>query len=176
MNINTDTQPRSFREKLVWPGIIFMFIGISFTLMSITLFLAVSDQSFGVENDYYAKAVAWDETAADRASSEALGWSAKVTLSESVDLSGKRAVMIELTDADGEPVEARASQFYAFHHARRGEAREFALARIAPGRYSAGAPLVRDGLWQLRLRFERDRDVFIDRVDVYTGAEASDER
>lgn len=166
---------RRFRDKLVWPGMVFILISISFTLMSITLYLAVSDRSFGVEDEYYAKAVSWDETAADRAASEALGWSIDLTLAPDVDLSGKRAVMVVLTDSQGEPVEAKASEVYAFHHARRKEAVQFDLTRIAPGRYSAGAPLLRDGVWQVRLRFERGRDVFLARLDVSTEANENGE-
>ena len=163
---------RPLREKLVWPGIVFMLIGISVTLMSITLFLAVSDQSFGVEDEYYAKAVSWDETAADRAASDALGWTISVSLAPEIDLSGKRAVMVTLTDAEGDPVEASASDVYAFHHARRNDPVEFGLTRIARGRYSAGAPLLRDGVYQLRMRFTSGRDVFLARLNVSTEPSA----
>lgn len=166
--------PRTLRERIVWPGIIFMFLGISFTLMSITFYLAISDESFGVEEDYYAKAVVWDETASQKAASDALGWNAEVTLAPTLDLSGKRAVMVVLTDNEGEAVEATPSPVFAFHHARRNETQNFDLARIARGRYSAGAPLERDGLWQLRLRFERGHDVFFTTVDLSTTPETAE--
>ncbi|MEO0630065.1 MAG: FixH family protein [Planctomycetota bacterium] len=168
MTAHTTAPKRTFRQKLVWPGIIFMFLGVSFTLMSITLFLAVSDESFGVEENYYAKAVSWDEDSAALAASEQLGWHAEVTLAPSLDLSGKRAVMVVVTDAEGNAVEATASPVFAFHHARRNETLEFDLRRIAPGRYSAGAPLTRDGLWQLRMRFTRGHDVFFETIDLST--------
>lgn len=159
---------RSLREKLVWPGMVFGLISISVTLMSITLFLAVTDKSFGVEENYYAKAVSWDESAADLAASEALGWSAGVQLSPELDLSGKRGVMVTLTDANGDAVESTVSPVFAFHHARRNEPVEFDLVRIARGRFSAGAPLERDGLWQLRLRFTSGHDVFLHTLDLST--------
>ncbi len=167
-------QPRALREKLVWPGIVFFLIGTSVTLMSITLFLAVSDRSFGVEEDYYAKAVSWDEDAADRAASDALGWTASVELAPELDLSGSRAVMVVLTDAQGEPVDATASDVFAFHHARRNQTVTFPLTRIAPGRYSAGAPLHREGLWQLRFRFSHGRDVFLTTTDLSTESGGPD--
>ncbi|MEO1718210.1 MAG: FixH family protein [Planctomycetota bacterium] len=162
---------RSFRDKLVWPGMVFGLIGISLTLMSITFYLAVSDESFGVEEDYYAKAVSWDESAADLAASRALGWNVDVTISPDLDLSGKRGVMVVLTDAQGEAVEAGVAPVFAFHHARRKQPVEFELARIARGRFSAGAPLERNGLWQVRLRFERGHDVFYHTADLSTHPE-----
>lgn len=165
------TMQRTFRQKLVWPGMVFGLLGISVTLMSITLFLAVSDRSFGVEEDYYAKAVSWDQDVAALAASASLGWNADVTIAPEVDLSGKRSVMVVLTDSLGAPVDAVASPVFAFHHARRNEAATFALALIAPGRYAAGASMARDGLWQLRLRFTRGSDVFLHSLDLSTSAD-----
>ena len=167
---------RSFREKLVWPGIVFGLIATSMTLMTITLTLAVSDPSFGVEEDYYAKAVAWDETAELRASSDALGWSADVSISDVVDGKGERSVTVLLTDAEGLPVDASPTKAVVFHHARRTETFELRLVRIAPGRFAAGAPLTREGLWQVRLRFEADNDVFLITTDVDTDIESSGAR
>ncbi len=173
MKRNESPAKRSLRERMIWPGIIFWLLGTSFSLMSVTLFLAVSDRSFGVEEDYYAKAVSWDADAAALAASDALGWDAEITLAPTLDLSGKRAVMVVLTDADGKAVEATASPVFAFHHTRRNETVHFDLSRIGPGRYAVGAPLLRDGLWQLRLRFTRGHDVFFKTVDLSTLSEAA---
>lgn len=158
---------RPFREKLLWPGIVFMLIGMSLTTVTTTVILATGDRAFAVEDDYYAKAVAWDETAAERAASDALGWSARCELSE-LDLSGSRSVTLWITDSTGETVDVSTVRVYAFHHARRGDSIEFPMVRIAPGRYAAGAPMERPGLWQLRIRAERGEDRFVTTLDEMT--------
>lgn len=162
-------QKRTLADKLVWPGMVFWLIGLSLTIGFTTLTLAIVT-SQAVEDDYYAKAIGWDEIAAERHASDALGWTAEVSLAKDLDPMGRRSVMVTVVDAEGAPVDATAGDFYAFHHADRGDSFEFSVVRIAPGRWSAGAPMARDGLWQVRMRFERGDDVFIPVVDIETGA------
>ncbi|MEO1584298.1 MAG: FixH family protein [Planctomycetota bacterium] len=161
---------RSFRDVLVWPGIIFGLISISMTLMTITFVLAITDSSFGLEEDYYAKAVAWDDTSSILARSNSLGWSAAITISDSLDERGNRGVMIVLTDSQGDNVDASLVEAMTFHHARRTETLAPTFARIGPGRFSAGAPLTRPGIWQFRLRFEKGSEVFLVKSDVVAGS------
>ncbi|MEM8758693.1 MAG: FixH family protein [Planctomycetota bacterium] len=163
------SEQRTLRSRLVWPGMVFWLIGMSLTIGFTTLTLAIVT-SQAVEDDYYAKAIGWDEIAAERRASESLGWTAEVSLAEELDPVGRRSVMVTVVDTDGEPVDATAGDFYTFHHADRGDSFEFPVVRIAPGRWSGAAPMTRDGLWQVRMRFELGGDVFIPVVDVETGA------
>ena len=51
---------------ILWPlGVVGM-LGVSLSVCAFTVVAATSDKSFAVEDDYYAKAVAWDDTAAQR--------------------------------------------------------------------------------------------------------------
>lgn len=158
-----------FRAWWPFPGIVFALLGMSTTLVVTTLILATNDPSFGLEEDYFAKGVAWDDTAIQMETNRTLGWDADVELAVQLDGRGDRAVTVLLTDSQGASVEGAAVEAFGFHNARRKETFSFALTEIAPGRYSAGEPLEREGRWTLRLRFVRGGDVFTTSVDAWTN-------
>ncbi len=164
-------QKKSKHPRVFWPfpGLVFVLIGLSLTMGVITVTLATNDPSFGLEEDYFAKAVAWDETAAQIQTNKDLGWNADVDLSESVDGKGERSVMVLITDQQGNAVEGASVEAFAYHNARRSATYSFDLVEIAPGRYSAGQPLSRDGKWTVRLRVTSGDDVFTASVDEWTN-------
>lgn len=149
-------------KRVFWPfpGLVFVLIGLSLTIAAVTVMLATNDPSFGVEEDYFAKAVAWDETAVQQAKNRELGWEAAAELSESLDGRGERAVTVLLRNRDGATVGGAKVEVFAFHNARRKETLSFELVEIAPGRYAGGEPMVREGKWTLRLSVTRGEDVF----------------
>ncbi len=156
------TESESAPRRVFWPfpGIVFLLIGLSLTMATVTAVLATNDPSFGLEEDYFAKAVAWDETAAQLEKNKELGWEAKAELSAALDGQGERAVTVLLTDAQGAAVEGAKVEVFAFHNARRKDTLGFELVEIAAGRYAGAAPMVRLGQWTLRLRVTRDDEVF----------------
>lgn len=162
---------KSEQQRVFWPfpGLVFVLIGLSLTMGAITVTLATNDPSFGLEEDYFAKAVAWDETAAQMQVNKALGWNADVELSKSVDGKGERSVMALITDKQGNPVDGASVEAFAYHNARRSDTYSFEFVEIAPGRYSAGQPLARDGKWTIRLRVKSGEDVFTASVDEWTN-------
>ncbi|MFI4893067.1 MAG: FixH family protein [Phycisphaerales bacterium JB058] len=153
----TKTHPRVFWP---FPGLVFVLIGMSMTLAVMTVTLATNDPSFGLEEDYFAKAIAWDETAAQLEKNRELGWEARVELSDELDGRGERSVTVLLTDGEGEALGGADVEVFGFHNARRRHTISFALVEIAPGRYTAGAPMTREGQWTLRLRVTRGEDVY----------------
>ena len=90
------------RSDLVWPaaviGLILLGMGTTFGM----LFASRVDGGPQVIEAYYEKAVAWDSTASVRASSEALGWTAAVSLEQTAG--GTSTIVVSLVDANGEPV------------------------------------------------------------------------
>lgn len=158
------------QKRVFWPfpGLVFVLIGLSLTIAAVTVTLATNDPSFGVEEDYFAKAVAWDETVAQLERNRALGWEAAAELSGSLDGRGERAVTVLLRDREGAAVEGARASVFAFHNARRKETITFELVEIAPGRYAGGAPMVREGQWTLRLSVTRGEDVFTSSVTGWT--------
>jgi len=155
--------------KVVWPAFVVGILSVSLTVCAITVVAATSDPSYAVESDYYEKAISWDESARLRAESEALGWSAVVAVTEPE--AGARALEVRLCLADGSPADGAAIRALAFHHARRGEAREIELEPVGGGGggvYRGALGPGRAGLWQVRLRAERGPDLFLLTRDVRT--------
>lgn len=137
-----------------------MLIGMSLSIAAVTVTLATRDPSFGLEEDYFAKAVAWDETAQQMEHNRQLGWDAAVELSSALDGRGERSVTVLLRDAEGGALAGAKVEVFAFHNARRRETQAFEMVEIAPGRYTAGAAMEREGQWTLRLRVVRGDEVF----------------
>lgn len=164
-------QSKQEHPRVFWPfpGMVFVLIGLSLTMAAVTITLATNDPSFGLEEDYFAKAVAWDETAAQMQTNERLGWNADVELSKTLDGKGERSITVLLTDRAGDPIEGANLEAFAFHNARRSETYQFGFAEIAPGRYAAGQALAREGRWTLRLRATQGEDVFTESIDEWTN-------
>lgn len=151
-----------------FPGLVFALLAMSMTIVVVTITLASNDPSFGVEEDYYAKAIAWDQTAEQMRLNEELGWESTVEFSPELDPHGKRVVTVLIRDRQGQPISADAVHAFAFHHARRANPVEFDLVPIAPGRYSAAADVIRDGVWTVRLRVESNGTVFTSTNECWT--------
>ncbi len=152
----------SAQSRVFWPfpGIVFALLGLSLTMATVTTVLATNDPSFGLEEDYFAKAVAWDETAAQLERNKQLGWQAEAILSGELDGRGERSVTVLLTDAQGAALASAQVEVFAFHHARRKQTLGFELVEVSPGRYAGGAPMARQGQWTLRLSVTRGDDLF----------------
>ena len=133
------------------------------------LVITSRDASFAVEPNYYAKALAWDESMAQQARNEALGWS----LGLRVDPMGVRRLMtvtVRLADRSGAPIEGAQVAVEAFHNARASRILSAALEPRGQG-YAAVMPLERPGLWEFRLRVTRGPEAFVATVtrDVAAG-------
>jgi nitrogen fixation protein FixH len=144
-------------------------LGTSWIVCGITVYAAVTDESFAIEDDYYERAVTWDETMAAKRASAALGWSATMTVSAADPHTNRRWLTVSVVDAAGEPVALDGAQAVAFHHARRGEAREVKLRSTGDGTAAGELGVGADGLWQVRLRAVRAGDVFLDTQDVWSA-------
>jgi nitrogen fixation protein FixH len=126
---------------------------------NIALVLITSrDASFAVEPDYYAKALAWDETMVQQAHNEALGWSLGLRF-EPTGERGRMTVTARLTDRAGTPLPGAHVAIEARHNARASRVFTAVLEPRTIG-YAAAMPLARAGLWEFRVRVTRGPDVF----------------
>jgi nitrogen fixation protein FixH len=123
------------------------------------MLVATRDASFAVEPDYYQKALHWDETMAQEARNEALGWTATVSF-ERAARPGEVTLTARVNDRAGRAIEGARVAVETFHSARARRVLTAALGPGAPGQYSAALPLDRPGLWEVRLRVERGGQVF----------------
>jgi len=116
------------------------------------------DASFAVEPDYYAKALAWDETMAQQARNETLGWSLGLRV-EPTGERGRVTVAVGLSDGGGAPLAGARIAIDALHNARANRVLTAVLEPRGLG-YAAMMPLARPGLWEFRVRVTRGPDVF----------------
>ncbi len=143
-----------------------MFVG-----WGVMLSLALDDPSFGVEPDYYEKALHFDAYEAQRRESRRLGWALDFEVEEA---SGKDAELsVRLLDAKRQPLDNAKVQVTAFHNARSRNVKTLVLEPRGSGRYAARLSSPRPGLWEFRFRVDKGTDRFLKviRADV---AEASE--
>lgn len=150
-------EPRD--RALRWPAAVVALLGLNVCVCTVTVIAATRIAApAGAEPDYYEKALNWDETARERAASEALGWTASLAAAPTPD--GARRLTLVLRDRDGLPVEAASVEAEVFHP-RLGARRTLRLEPLSGGLYAGAAPLEAAGLWEVRLRAERGADVWL---------------
>ena len=147
-NRPTPAAPRTTARFSIWPGAIFVLLGVNVCVVGTTIFMAVSDRTFGVEPGYYEKAVDWDKAVAQRDRNAALGWS--------IDVTDDAPLTVALTDRDGSPISGAHIDGLVFHHARSAQRLDLTLHErepvTQPGVYSMDESIMAmPGLWQVRL-------------------------
>lgn len=111
-----------------------------------------------VEQDYYNKALHWDDHEAMVQASARLGWKADITVGSAVTSQGQRALILKLTDKDGAPVEHAQVQVAFFHRAHPMDLRQAELKATGAeggGTYAGSVPLDQAGIWEFRLTVHR---------------------
>jgi len=125
--------------------------------------VASREPSFAVEPDYYQRSLEWDRTMAQEDVNRALGWSIAAA-GEPTGVSGQLQLVATLVDRAGRGVDGAQVRVEARHGARAADLVSGQLASAGTGRYAAVLPLARPGLWELRFRVERGRDVYTTRL------------
>ncbi len=140
---------------IAWPLFIVGLLTMSVVTVTITVMAARSDGGAQVIDDYYQKAVNWDETAALQAASDALGWQADVAVGPAD--ADARPVEITLRDREGLPIEGAEGTIRAFRPQRAGVVAESPLmATETPGLYRQTFPINQAGLWDFEIVATQD--------------------
>src|SRR5690554_3527765 len=141
-----------------WPVFIVGLLLVSIGASVATFVLATSDGGAQVVEDYYQKGVRWDETAALRAASAALGWQVQVAVQAGGAQAGLRTVDVVVRDRAGHLVTGLQGtvRLTRPQHAR--AVAELPLQPVAgvPGLYRLEAPIDAAGLWDFELQAVRD--------------------
>ena len=148
----------------LWPVGLALALTLSAGGNIVFMILANRDPSFAVEPDYYQKGLDWDRTMAQEAANRVLGWTAR--LEDSAPAPGGRRLVLRVLDREGRPVEGAEVTLEALHGARAAEIVRGRLTGSGQGRYGADLPLVRAGVWELRVRAARGAAVFTQRIDA----------
>jgi len=148
------------KKSLRWPIAIVGIIGLHAAAMVAVIAIATRNPSFSVEPDHYQKALGWDRLAARKQASDLLGWKAEVTTDAQLDGARTRRLACRIMDREGKPVTGATVAILAFPHARGEERVRMDLREAEAGVYAVRAPMVRAGLWELRLSALRGPDLF----------------
>mgnify|MGYP006330149751 CR=1 FL=1 len=151
-----------------WPAALVAVLVVTVAANFALLWKANSDPSFAVEPDYYQRAVLWDSTVARRARSDALQWRAAVRMASPEG--GQATIVVNLTTADGRPVDSADVRVEASHNAEGANLHEARLLATGPGLYAARIPTTAQGLWRVDLTASRGPDHFVQRTTVDNGA------
>ena len=143
-----------------WPPIIAGALAFHVISSLIVVYVATSDPSYAVEEDYYQKAVAWDEKRAQDSLNQDLGWLLEFKVTPPEKPGDLPALELTLVDADDEPLAGATVAVEAFHNARGDDIVRDVLTDAGDGVYRASLPMLRNGRWELRFTVDHDGDHF----------------
>ena len=92
------------RRDWYWPVGLVALLAASAGANIALVIITSRDTSFAVEPNYYAKALAWDQTMAQQARNDALGWALSLRIDPG-DARGGKTVTVHLADRAGAPIE-----------------------------------------------------------------------
>ena len=136
---------RNIPPHIFYPGLVIAILSMSFIANGYLLYSAQSDGGPQIIDDYYDKAVSWEESQKIQKTSDAMQWGVKVVMGEHVDKN--RRVHLTIQDQRGTPVEKLQGLVKLHHPAIKALASEAELQEVAPGRYEVLLPINRKGLW-----------------------------
>jgi nitrogen fixation protein FixH len=161
--MSTPPTAASPRRAWIWPVSIATVLVTTMTFNIVLMMVARQDESFAIEPDYYAKAVAWDATMAQERRNAALGWSATSTLALAGPATTGR-LSIVLRDRFGASVTSAVVHVEAIPNAHATERIALDLSETEAGRYVVPVASTRGGEWELRVMAERVTDRFTTHV------------
>ncbi len=148
------------KPEVRWPLFIVGLLAFQVGLGAFFFWKATSDPSFAVEEDYYQKAVNWeDKQAQDRKNTE-VGWTLDHTVGRINDDQATRTLVAELQRADDSPITGAIIRVETFHNVRAGEILRAELEETTPGQYSTQLPMLRPGLWEIRFTAQLESETF----------------
>jgi nitrogen fixation protein FixH len=158
----------------IWPTIIIVALVVDVGVGVVMMRVATHDPNYGIEPDYYAKAVAWDSTTAQSHRNDVLGW--QLTPELGPVAAGRAATLtMLLRDRTGVPVTGAHLSIEAIPVAHADEVIRSDLPAAPGGDYAAALPMERSGLWELRVVATRGEDHFTAdiRLDVSESVAAT---
>ncbi|HSO24953.1 MAG TPA: FixH family protein [Chondromyces sp.] len=147
-------------KRSPWPFVIAGALALHVLASLAMVYVATSDPSYAVEEDYYAKSMAWDATRAQERTNADLGWELAASAAPPSEPGAQPVLEVRLSDAAGAPVDGAAVAVQAFHNARSHDIIRAPLQGAGNGLYRATLPMRRDGRWELRFTVDRGTDHF----------------
>lgn len=136
--------------------------------------VAVRDPHFATEADYYQKAIRWDQTQAQAATNQRLGYTLKGPALLELDERGQATLALTLSDGLGRQVRGARLVGQAFANAYSGELVSLVFDEQSSGVYVAKLSARHTGLWVFRIAGQSGGDHFTAdvRADLTRGGGA----
>jgi len=147
-------------NALRWPLIILSLLLLNVAITAALITLSSRDPGLMVERDYDQRALRWDDFARQRRASEMLGWTADVT----IDTAGSNPrLIVRLADSNGLPMIVESAEAIAFpqSHASQSQVLRLPPVKGEPAACGAAITLTHPGLWEVRLKANRDGKTFM---------------
>ncbi len=141
-------EPRRYR--LSWAYAPVLLLGSMLAGLGTLASVAINDEGFALEPDYYAKAVAWDEAQAQAADDARLGFQLDLTGPLLARADGSARLEVSLIDREGVRLSGATLAVEAFPNAHAQRSHRLELRELSPGVYAAELRHGERGLWELR--------------------------
>jgi len=166
------TDPKN-KKSLRWPLIIVGLLSVHVCVTLFFVYVATSNPSFAVEEDYYQKGLKWDEKRAQDTINQRLGWVCKASLNASSTISEPATIRVSLHDHEGQQIDDASVKVECFALARSGQVLRVTMTSSGSGEYVAAIDARRPGLWEIRVTAERQEPeqlfTFIERTTFTTA-------
>lgn len=144
-----------------WPIAVAAILGATVVANIAVMRVANDDPSFAIEPDYYAKAIAFDSSAAAARRSAALHWTVTTATTATTASTGERILQLTLADSLGHPITGAHVTSEALFIARANRVITATLTESAPGHYEAPAAAMQPGQWEVRIAAVRGAAHFV---------------
>jgi hypothetical protein len=145
----------------LWPWVIGGALVLHVVVSLGVVFFTVSDASYAVEEDYYQKAINWDEKRAQDRTNEELGWSLTFAAAPPTTPGEQPTIEVHLVDINAAPLADAAIALDTFHKARSEDIIRITLeATGEAGLYTASPAMRHNGLWELRFTVDHNGEHF----------------
>ena len=173
MMVNAGVSSR-WRARLPWAFVPVVLLVSSALGVGGMAVVAVRDEHFATEPDYYQKALRWDQMQVQAAENQRLNYRFVLPAVVPFDRSGRTTVELKLNDEQGLPVSGAAISGEAFANAYSSDTSGLTFSERAPGVYAAILSVRHRGLWVFRLSAQSDSAHFTAelRSDLVPGGAA----
>ena len=149
------------KKGFIWPVVIVSALAIHVVASLIVVFIATSDPSYAVEENYYQKAINWDEKRAQDRDNESLGWNFEFSVTPPESAGEQARVEITLDDREGLPLNGATVSIETFYNPLSGDIlrAQFPVTDVS-GSSSITLPMRHNGRWEVRFTVEREGETF----------------
>ncbi len=144
----------------LWPWIIAGALAIHVVASLVVVFVATSNPSYAVEEDYYQKALHWNDKRAQDRTNEELGWILNLIVRPAATPGEQPTLEVHLADAGGEPVDGAVVAVETFHNAHANDILRASLDAVGEGVYRTTLPMRHNGRWEMRFTVDRGQEHF----------------